>query len=130
MNEATTNIRYRAYERLTLVLERMEPERLVAELDLNALSVQQMLGAILQKLRAEVDYNLSQQIYVSDELWDEILLARDQMAAFATSIAQRIPADSTALQYAQAMAKAYHNNGPTPKDRALETLKKEVRELF
>lgn len=130
MNESVSNIRLRAYERLTLVLERMVPEKMVSELELSTMSTSDLAQALLTKLRAEVDYNLSQQIYVSDELWEQILFSRDQMASFILTIQSQLPEDANALYYAQALIKAYRNNGLTPQQKALETLKKEVREMF
>lgn len=130
MNEATTNIRLRAYERLTLVLERMTPDHMIEGVELGTLSIAEAVQVLIRKIQAEYDYNLSQQIYVSNELWEQITFARDQMAAFVVMIAKQMPEGSSAMDLAQAMAVAYRNNGATPQQRAMETLKKEVRTLF
>lgn len=129
-NEHTIAIRLRAYERLTLLLERITPNRLVDGLELSTMSTAELQQALLLKLKTEFDYNLSQQIYVSDELWDEIEQARDQMAGFCLSIQQRLQPEANAMEYAQQLAKTYRSNGPTPIDKALEDLKREVREIL
>ena len=74
--KAISPIRLRAYERLALLLERTKPEHMLMELrqkEPDALvhwTVGQVQQYLLQTLRAEFDHNQSQQIYVSNEVWD------------------------------------------------------------
>ena len=129
-------IRLRAYERLALLLERTKPEHMLMELRRNdpealttwtVLQVQQYL---LQTIRAEFDHNQSQQVYVSEEVWDMIINARDQMGAFVISIAGQLPKGANAQLYATTLLTAYSSNGMTPTDKALEHLKEEAKTLM
>ena len=85
---------------------------------------------LLQTIRAEFDHNQSQQVYVSDEVWDDVMRARDQMAAFIIGIATQLPPDATTQTYATTMLTAFTSNGVTPTDKALEELKDEAKELM
>ena len=129
-------IRLRAYERLTLLLERTKPEHMIMELRQNqpdALStwtVGQVQQYLLQTIRAEFDHNQSQQVYVSDEVWDLIISARDQLAAFIIGITTQMPKDANAQTYVTTMLTAFSTNGTTPTDKALEMLKDEAKELM
>ena len=129
-------IRLRAYERLTLLLERTKPEHMIMELRQNqpdafsTWTIGQVQQYLLQTIRAEFDHNQSQQVYVSDEVWDMIINARDQMAAFVIAIAGQLPPDATVQVYIQALMTAYSSNGTTPTDKALEYLKNEAKELM
>lgn len=123
-------IRLRAYERLTLLLERTKPEHMLVGTDLTNMTVPQVQQLLLQTIRLEFDHNQSQQVYVSDEVWDAILRARDQMAAFIISIAAQLPPDATAPMYAKALITAFNENGLTPTDKALEMLKDEAKSLM
>ena len=129
-------IRLRAYERLTLLLERTKPENMLMELRRNnpeALSewtVLQVPQYLLQTIRAEFDHNQSQQVYVSEEVWDLVINARDQMAAFVIAMASQLPKGATAQTYATTLLTAYSSNGTTPTDKALEELKNEAKELM
>ena len=128
-------IRLRAYERLALLLERTKPEHMILELQkaepdaLNTWTVGQVQQYLLQTIRAEFDHNQSQQVYVSDEVWDLIISARDQMAAFVIGITTQIPKDANAQAYVAALLTAFSTNGTTPTDKALEELKNEAKEL-
>lgn len=129
-------IRLRAYERLTLLLERTKPEHMIMEMQkaypeaMTTWTVGQTQQYLLQTLRAEFDHNQSQQVYVSDEVWDLIINARDQMGAFLIAITAQLPKDATAQTYVTALLTAYASNGTTPTEKALEELKNEAKELM
>ena len=129
-------IRLRAYERLTLLLERTKPEHMIMEMQkaypeaMTTWTVGQMQQYLLQTLRAEFDHNQSQQVYVSDEVWDLIINARDQMGAFLIAITAQLPKDATAQTYVTALLTAYASNGTTPTEKALEELKNEAKSLM
>lgn len=129
-------IRLRAYERLALLLERTKPEHMLMELKtkepdaLATWTIGQVQQYMLQTLRAEYDHNQSQQVYVSDEVWDLIINARDQMAAFIIAMSAQLPVGANAQVYAQTLLTAYNSNGTTPTDKALEKLKDEAKDLM
>ena len=129
-------IRLRAYERLTLLLERTKPEHMLMELQqkeptaLATWTINQVQQYMLQTIRAEFDHNQSQQVYVSEEVWDLIINARDQMATFIIAIAGQLPPNATTQMYATTLLTAYASNGTTPTDKALEELKNEAKELM
>ncbi len=129
-----TPTRLRAYERLALLLERTQPEHLVMEISrqspLAEMSVAQLQQLILRTIRQEYDHNLSQQIYVSDELWDKIIDARDQMASFTTAMANQLPNGATTMDYAKVLMTAYNQNGMTPHEVAMSALKEEVKTIL
>jgi len=67
---------------------------------------------------------------VSDEVWQKILLARDQMGAFINQMAIRLKPESSTMDYMKTLIEAYHMNGDTPHEIALQTLKDEARQLL
>lgn len=123
-------LRMRAYERLTLLLERTTPEHMLLELNLGEMTVLQLQQHLMRTIRMEYDHNLSQQIYVSEHVWQAILLSRDQMIAFINTIAQQVPQDSSAFEYAKVLITAYANNGETANSKALIILKTEAMTLL
>ncbi|MBP5290850.1 MAG: hypothetical protein J6Y76_05485 [Paludibacteraceae bacterium] len=125
-----TPIRLRGYERLSLLLERTTPEALLRDLDVQSLTARQISSLLMQKLRLEFDHNLSQQIYVSDEAWEAISNAREQMVLFLSTMARQFPPETNGLEVAKLMLTAYAENGETPHQKAMKILKDEVRELF
>ncbi len=123
-------IRMRAYERLTLLLERTTPEHMLIELNLSEMTPLQVQAHLMRTIRQEYDHNLSQQIYISNVVWDLIDNAKQQTIAFVNSIAQQMPPESNALDYAKTLITAYRSNGDTPNDIALQALKNEAKTLL
>lgn len=128
--KAVSPIRLRAYERLALLLERTTPEHMLMGLDLTTMTVAQLQQHLLQTIRAEFEHNMSQQVYVSEEVWALIINARDQMAAFVVGIATQLPPNADAMTYAKMLLMAYSSNGLTPTDKALSELKDEAKTLM
>jgi len=134
--KSVSPIRLRAYERLALLLERTKPEHMIMELRdkepeaLSTWSIGHVQQYLLQTIRAEFDHNQSQQVYVSDEVWDMIVNARDQLATFVIAMSGQLPPDATVQTYVTTMLTAFNSNGTTPSDRALEKLKEEAKELM
>ena len=123
-------LRMRAYERLALLLERTTPEHMLMDINLTEMTILQLQQHMMRTIRLEYDHNLSQQVYVSDEVWQQIISARDQMVAFVNALAQQVPADASALDYAKMLITAYSTNGETANEKALQVLKHEARTLL
>ena len=123
-------LRMRAYERLVLLLERTTPEHMLMDLNLAEMTPLQVQAQLMHTIRQEFDHNLSQQIYVSDEVWSMIENAKQQTVAFVNSIAQQMPEGSSALDYAKTLITAYRTNGDTPNDIALQALRNEAKTLI
>ena len=123
-------LRMRAYERLSLLLERTTPEHMLLELNLGEMTILQVQQHLMRTIRMEYDHNLSQQIYVSNQVWDAIIASRDQMVAFINTMAQQMPPESNALDYAEVLITAYSSNGQTANDQAMQLLRTEARSLL
>jgi hypothetical protein len=123
-------VRLRAYERLVLLLERTTPEHMLLELNLGEMTVLQVQQHLVRTIRMEYEHNMSQQVYVGEEVWGLIQNAKEQTLAFVNTVAQQLPAESTALDYAKTLITAYATNGDTPNELALQALKKEAQTLL
>ncbi len=123
-------MRMQAYERLALLLERTTPEHLLLGVAVHELTPAQLQQHLLQTIRAEFDHNLSMQVYVSDEVWEKIMLAKNEMLTFVNAVALQLPKNSSTMDYAQSLLQAYDSNGDTPNQLALEALKDEAKTLL
>jgi len=72
-------IKLRAYERLILFLERIEPVSMVNRLELHKSSKDAVSSLLIKNIVLEYEYNISQQIYVSDKLWRSLELIKNKM---------------------------------------------------
>ena len=125
-----TPIKLRAYERLVLVLERTTPHVFVLNTLKPGMSNFELQTELLKNIRDEFGHNLSQQIYVSDELWTAIITAQQSLTKLTNACASSCKPDNAATELAEILIKLYAESGDTPTEIAIEILKKEIRAFF
>ena len=77
-------LRIQAYERLTLFCERINIMSLIMRLNNSEMESGALKNAMLISIQKEYEHNLTQQIYISDELWQMISLLKDNAIAAVT----------------------------------------------
>lgn len=79
--ENTNALRLQACERLTLMLERINvPNLLLRQPSAPGAGAKEYTANLLLTIREEFEYNVTQQIYVSDALWSIMVQARDNVS--------------------------------------------------
>lgn len=68
-----------AYERLMMFCERIHVPNLIYRLKTSQTNARLLENSLLIGIQQEFDHNLSQQIYVSEQLWKIIQLSKDQL---------------------------------------------------
>ena len=86
-NKTLIPIRLQAYERMTLFCSRMELGQLVSNTNTNAnVSAEVYKTHLIMSVEEEFNHNVTQQVYMTDELWNIILLAKKEV----TQICQKL----------------------------------------
>lgn len=121
-------VRLQAYERLTLFLERIDPNKLLIRVKPYSDDLQKYETLLIQNIDNEYEHNLSQQIYVSPECWNLITAAKNAtMQVVRQSGMNEKVDDSDKLR---AYLLNHFMDEITPSHKALMYVKKEVGELF
>lgn len=128
--QVVTPTRLRAYERLTLLLERINPNNMLVNKIESSGNCIEFQAVILSEIRREFEHNASQQVYVSEELWDEITDARDNLIQLVNAAASQCKPDEPAAKLAGIIIEVYNTPDETALDAALHTLKEEIKLLF
>lgn len=129
-NDFTSKLRLQAAERFVLYLERIEPGRLVMRSHQNGMSAKMLQNEMLKSIREEFDHNLSQQIYISENAWNLIKGAKDEMIKFITATSTGMNSDATSLDFSRKMFHAASKVEKLPGDVALEFLRHETNQLL
>ncbi len=127
---ALTPLRIQAYERMTLYLERISPNYLLLRLYNNELRVIDFQQILQKEIREEFNHNLAQQVYMSEELWEEIKKAMNEMLILVNQSANELKHDEPAINLSKKIFDSVINEGLDPVAKALSMLKKEVHQLF
>jgi hypothetical protein len=122
-------MRVQAYERLSLMCERISLTNLVYRLYNTKLSVREFQNVLLVTVQQEFDHNLSQQIYVSEKLWRIIQLSKDEVLQVISDAASEVPDEASAGDLRIRLLQK-HGEGASPAERALIAIRKEVQVLF
>ncbi len=120
-------VRLNAYERFALFLERIHPDSMILRVQLSGMTVSDLHLALLANIREEFEHNVSQQIYVSPELWIFIKNSKESLVQFINSCSSKIPDDLPAIELAKVILEGYGSIENPPTEVALDFLKKEVR---
>lgn len=121
-------IKLQAYERLSLLLERISPTKIVIRISPLGDDKMDYQNLLIQHIEQEFEHNLTQQIYVSDECWTMLCSAKN------TTIQNiRITALSTSVSDAKELREKILTNsleGESVNSIALSYLKTEVKEFL
>lgn len=93
--DQTKPTQLQAYERLTLLTSRIALPNLITRLHVAEATLSDMQMLLLQTIREEFEFNISQQIYVSPDAWNAVKTLRDQNMLIVNQIAASLPAHAT-----------------------------------
>jgi hypothetical protein len=125
-----TPVRLQAYERLTLLLERISPQSLLMRVSTNDIDVFGYHQQLLSHIRQEFEHNLSQQIYVSAILWETIRGAKENLIGIINKSAEETGANASAMALSKKIVENYIDEENQAIVIAMNELKNEVGKLF
>tara|TARA_B100001250_G_C19685700_1_gene737940 strand:+ start:289 stop:837 length:549 start_codon:yes stop_codon:yes gene_type:complete len=123
------NLKMQAYERLTIFLERTDPVKLLSMIDKKERNIEKIELHILQTIFSEFEYNISQQVYISDILWDLIIASKNKNISLISSVKKSLNKGASGNDFFNALKLVLENKETTPSKIALSYLKKEVRSI-
>jgi hypothetical protein len=123
-------IRMQAYERLVLLLERIEPAGLLVRTNLPGMNASQLQSALIQTIRSEFEHNLSQQLYVSTKAWEMVRNAREETIKRINTSAMKLTPEATSTDLASLILINDIDAEQSAVKGALDLLKSEARNNF
>lgn len=127
-SEKTLMLRLQAYERLTIYLERIHPRSLVSRLYNPNLTNQEFHYIMINSIQEEFEHNLSQQIYVSTQLWRTIMSVKEQSTAMINGIGSTLEPTHKSREFTDKIMNYLQNPDTNiPLDIALEMINNEAK---
>jgi hypothetical protein len=115
--------RIQAYERLTLLLERLKPSNLVTKFDPD-LAIHEFLFLTEKSINEEFDYNASQQLYLPKNTWTHVVNSKNNVIHLLHKTYEDLSSD-TILQDFKTVFLMNYMNGEDYVSQTLEDLRKE-----
>jgi hypothetical protein len=130
-NSDTLKLRLQAYERLTLLAERISLQNLLSRIPNAGLSSRQMQSSLIEAIRQEYEYNLSQQVYVSPEVWRAVNNLKEQNIYVVNQLASAMPYQASAMDLnKQIVDFLIHNPKASLHTIVLEALNFEAKKIM
>ena len=123
-------LRMKAYERLALFLERMQPSNLLLRLQKPNMKSSTLHSLLLKTILSEYEHNMSQQVYVSDALWKLVNQAKDQLIGTINQNVTSVSPESDATELGKLILETSLEQQKWLIDEALILLKEELRNNY
>jgi hypothetical protein len=123
-------LRLQAYERMCLFLERITPNQLLLRTSgsaSNALEFQQIL---LREIREEFNHNLAQQVYMSNDTWEQIKKAVNEVQSLINRAAAEVDEEAPANDLCRKIFEQVIQQEIQPCTYALRIVKEEAQQIF
>lgn len=122
--------RLQAYERMVLFLERMSPQNLLVRLNVSGMAAREFHQLLLTEIRSEYNHNVSQQVYISEQVWDMIKNAKEDLIVSINEAATEMLPEATSLDLSKRIFEKSISKQVDPLNHALAELKKEIQQTF
>jgi hypothetical protein len=123
-------MKLQALERLTVYTERSGLKNLISRLDSMQMSASSLHATLVETLKSEYEYNVSQQIYVSPEVWNAVTRLKDQNIYIINQIASTLPAGAGAIDLSKRILEYSMNKDAELNVIVLDALQYEARKII
>jgi len=121
-------MRLQAYERMTLLMERINPSQLMVRNNPISDDKEQYMNYVIAQIEVEFEHNLVQQIYISDKCWSIILAAKNATIQIIRAAARKETV-TNANELRESIITELLDK-PSPSSTALSFIKNEVADLW
>lgn len=121
-------LRLQAYERFTLFLERIAPNKLLVRIAPHSEGVEVYEKLLISNIEQEFEHNIAQQIYITNDCWNMVNAAKNATIQIIRKTAMNEKVDS-ASKLRETIIQHFMDE-VSPSQKALLYLKQEVGELM
>jgi hypothetical protein len=119
-------LKLQAYERLSMFCERITVPNLLLRVRREGMSAGELRLALLLAIQQEYEHNITQQVYVSAQLWEIIKLAREESVNIVALAAQQVEKTADGKILAQQAMQLTEEQEALIVERALQAIRKEA----
>jgi hypothetical protein len=127
---SVTPLRMQAYERISILIERLSLPGMLMRTDSSGMQANTLKIALMMNVQQEFEHNISQQIYVSEKLWEIIKATRDDLIQFLGAVSEKLPKGATAQVYRETLLAYHQQREYDPVATAQMAIRKEATSLF
>ena len=129
-SEVILPIRLQAYERICLLLERITPSNMLVRLSSAGQSAADYQRVLLAEIRNEFNHNVAQQMYMSEQAWEMVKRAKEDVVTMINSVYQQLPENAKGTDLAKRILENVLSHETDPTGKAISFLKQEINQSF
>ena len=123
-------LKLQAIERMVLFLERISPDTLLPRLHRGGITAGQLHSDLLSAIRSEFEHNVTQQVYLSNEVWDDVKKAKEDLLRIINTAASETGQQATGVHLSSKIFDIMLKEENYPHLAAIDSLKREARQLI
>lgn len=123
-------LKIQAYERCIILLERIRPQALVMRVYKGGMNARFTQTEFVRTIREEFNHNMGQQLYVSDNAWALLVLAREEVVQLIQVCSQDLNDTDSGGEFSKKLMATFHLLEKSPIDEAIRFLKQEMNKRF
>ncbi len=129
-SKAITPVKLQAYERLTILMERMTPNSLIFRVSQPGISASQLKIDLINDINEEFNHNVSQQIYVSHQAWQMVRIVKEETINIINSAYSGLGPNAVGLDLSKGIFELMIQMESVPTHKAIDFLRKEFQLIF
>ena len=130
INNEVLKLRLQALERFTVYADRSSLKNLVTRTSSAGMTVVDLQLALLETLRSEFEYNVSQQIYISTDMWKAIGNLKEQHVFIINQLAATLPSEANAIELSKRILEYVASSHAELNTLVLSALQFEAKKLL
>ncbi len=129
-NKALSTLRITAYERVIIMLERISPTSLVMRQNITGSSAAMLQLELMRSVREEFEHNISLQLYVSDDTWEKVRNAKDEVLELIKEAFLKVKPESAAIDLSREIFKLEASTNTRAIKTALDAIRAELESKY
>jgi hypothetical protein len=130
INNESIKLKLQALERLTVFTERAGLKNLISRVESMQMSAANLHASLVDTLKTEYEYNITQQIYVNPEIWNAITRLKDQNIYIINQLAATLPHQANALDLSKRILEYSMTNNAELNLIVLDALQYEAKKVL
>ncbi len=123
-------LRFQAFERVTLFLERISPQNLLVRVHQNGMTASQFQMELISTIRSEYEHNITQQVYMSTQSWEAVKNAKEEMVKVVNVAASALNENARGVDLSKKIFEVILENEFVPTQKALDFIKAEIKQFM
>jgi hypothetical protein len=125
--ETTLPLRLQAYERMAIFTERIALPKLILRIRTESMTAKDLQAALMITIEQEYDHNVSQQIYMSSELWQLLEMSKNEAIGLLVQASKEVSEEASGWEFSNAVFQKLGDSGQIALRQCQIAIRKEVQ---